>query len=264
MEHRSEKCVEAKITPRTRAIIPVDLFGQVAKLEAINRIAAAHGLAVVEDAAQAIGAKRHQKPACSTVAVGCLSFYPTKNLGAAGDAGRDLHTNDDKLAETCRLLRRTRFRPPVSPYVDRRDVARPGGGAGGGAGRQAALIWMPGMRGRRGAMPRCMINCWMKAPVVTPSIDSGNWSIYNQYVVRVPHRDDVRRKLMEGGIGHRCVLSDPAAFTGMLRVSRRPRGGLPGKREGLPGGAWRLPIYPELPEEHVRYVAKELLAAVRG
>src|SRR4051794_24342009 len=79
--------VKKKVTKKTKAIMPVHLFGQVAKLEAINEIAAASKIAVIEDAAQAIGAQRNGKPACSFGLAGGLSFYPTKNLGAFGDAG---------------------------------------------------------------------------------------------------------------------------------------------------------------------------------
>src|SRR6266550_1746822 len=92
------------ITKRTKAIMPVHLFGQVAPMDAITDIARQQNLKVIEDAAQAIGAERDGKKACSLADVGCLSFYPTKNLGAFGDAGA-ICTNDDVLAETCRLLR---------------------------------------------------------------------------------------------------------------------------------------------------------------
>src|SRR3954471_21581057 len=96
--------IEDKLTPRTKAVMPVHLFGQVARMEPINQIAKKRGIPVVEDAAQAIGAKRNGKRACAMGFAGCLSFYPTKNLGAFGDAGA-ICTSDDKFAETCRKLR---------------------------------------------------------------------------------------------------------------------------------------------------------------
>src|SRR5512132_4173682 len=96
--------IKRKLTRNTKAIMPVHLFGQLADMEAINDIAAANGLKVVEDAAQAIGAKRNGTPACAHGFAGCLSFYPTKNLGAFGDGGA-ICTNDDGFAERCRLLR---------------------------------------------------------------------------------------------------------------------------------------------------------------
>src|SRR5213075_2839087 len=96
--------LSAAISKRTKAIMPVHLFGQAAKMEAINDIAASSGIPVIEDAAQAIGAKRFDKPACSMGLAGALSFYPTKNLGAFGDAGA-ICTSDDDFAEKCRKLR---------------------------------------------------------------------------------------------------------------------------------------------------------------
>ena len=102
--------IEKAITKKTRAIIPVHLFGQMAKMEAINKIAAVNGLLVIEDAAQAIGAKQFDKPACSVAHAGCLSFYPTKNLGAFGDAGA-VCSNDDAFADRVRLLREHGMRP---------------------------------------------------------------------------------------------------------------------------------------------------------
>lgn len=96
--------IEQAITQRTKAIMPVHLFGQCAEMGAINAIAARHNLSVIEDAAQAIGAEDAGRRAGSLGAIGCLSFYPTKNLGGAGDGGM-LTTNDEKLAERLRVLR---------------------------------------------------------------------------------------------------------------------------------------------------------------
>ena len=106
--------VRRKVTARTKAIIPVHLFGQMAEMEAINDIAQSRGIAVIEDAAQAIGARRDGKRACSVGSCGCLSFYPTKNLGGFGDGGA-ICTNDDALAEKCRLLR-VHGAPANNPY----------------------------------------------------------------------------------------------------------------------------------------------------
>ena len=96
-------CIEKAITARTKAILPVHLFGQVAEMEPINAVAARHGLRVIEDAAQAVGAKRHGRPTCSLSFAGCLSFYPTKNLGAFGDGGAVL-TGDSAIRDHARCL----------------------------------------------------------------------------------------------------------------------------------------------------------------
>jgi UDP-2-acetamido-2-deoxy-ribo-hexuluronate aminotransferase len=96
--------VEAKVTSRTRAILPVSLYGQCADMNEINAIAARHGLAVVEDAAQSFGATYHGRKSCNLSTLGCTSFFPSKPLGCYGDGGA-VFTNDDVLAQACRELR---------------------------------------------------------------------------------------------------------------------------------------------------------------
>jgi dTDP-4-amino-4,6-dideoxygalactose transaminase len=194
--------VEKAITPKTRAIMPVDLFGQVAKIDQINAVAEKHGLKVIEDAAQAIGAKRFDKPACSQVTMGCLSFYPTTNLGAFGDAGA-ICTNDDALAEKCRKLRvhgsgHTYFHEMI-------------GGMFRLAAIQAAVLdvklkYLDSWHNARRHNAALYNELLAGSKVVTPAIDDGNWSIYNQYVVRIPNRDEVKKKLAEKASGPRSTI----------------------------------------------------------
>jgi dTDP-4-amino-4,6-dideoxygalactose transaminase len=247
----------AKITPRTRAIIPVDLFGQLANLEAVNEIAAKHDVKVIEDAAQAIGAKRHGKRACSTVFAGCLSFYPTKNLGAFGDAGA-ICTNDDGFAETCRLLR---VHGSGHQYYHKMV-----GGMFRIAAIQAAVLnvklkylegWHEARRRNAALYDRLLAD----SRVVTPRIESINWSIYNQYVVRVPDRDRVKKELQEKGIGSAIYYPLPLHMQECFKYLGYAQGSFP-QSERACNEVLALPVYPELPEEHVQYVAKELLAAV--
>ena len=96
--------IEAKITSRTRAIMPVGLYGQVADMDAINAIAARHGLSVIEDAAQSFGATYQGRQSCNLSTLGCTSFFPSKPLGCYGDGGA-IFTNDDALALACREIR---------------------------------------------------------------------------------------------------------------------------------------------------------------
>ncbi|MGD0461473.1 MAG: DegT/DnrJ/EryC1/StrS family aminotransferase [Tepidisphaeraceae bacterium] len=246
-----------KITPHTRAIIPVDLFGQLANLEAVNEIAAKHDLKVIEDAAQSIGAKRHGKRACSTVFAGCLSFYPTKNLGSFGDAGA-ICTNDDGFAEICRLLRvHGSGHQYYHKYV---------GGMFRLAAVQAAVLnvklkylesWHEGRRRNAAIYDRLLTG----SKVVTPRIESGNWSIYNQYVVRVPDRDRVKRVLQEKGIGSAIYYPLPLHMQECFKSLGYGAGSFPVSERAC-NEVLALPVYPELPEDHLRYVAKELLAAV--
>ena len=102
--------IEAAVTDKTRAIIPVHIFGQMADMRAINKIARAHDLIVIEDAAQAIGAKQNDRPACSFGHMGCLSFFPTKNLGGFGDGGMVV-TDDSEYADIIRQLRNHGMEP---------------------------------------------------------------------------------------------------------------------------------------------------------
>jgi dTDP-4-amino-4,6-dideoxygalactose transaminase len=249
--------LEAVITPRTKAIIPVHLFGQMAPMEEINRIAAKHGVPVIEDAAQAIGAKRRGKPACSLGLAGCLSFYPTKNLGAFGDAGA-VCTNDDAFADRVRLLREHGMRP--------RYHYREIGGMFRMAAIQAAVLdvklkhldsWHEA-RLRNAAMYDKLL---AGSTVVTPAIDEGNYSIYNQYVVRMPNRDKVREHLTSKGIGSEIYYPMPLHVQDCFSYLGHREGNFPHSEQAC-REVLALPIYPELPEEQLRYVAQELLAAV--
>ena len=250
--------IERKITAKTRAILPVHLFGQLADMEAINAIAAKHGLTVLEDAAQAIGAKRHGKPACSLGFAGCLSFYPTKNLGAFGDAGA-ICTNDDAFAETCRLMR---VHGSGHQYHHRMI-----GGMFRLAAIQAAVLdvklkyldsWHD-LRRRNAVLYDKLL---AGSKVITPPIEEGNWSIYNQYVIRVSNRDAVKRQLAERGIGSAVYYPIPLHLQECFAYLGGKPGDLPLSEKACEE-VLALPIYPELQEEQIRYVAQQLLEITR-
>jgi dTDP-4-amino-4,6-dideoxygalactose transaminase len=251
--------VERAITAKTKAIIPVHLFGQVANMEAINGLAAGRGIAVIEDAAQAIGARRQGKAACSLGLGGGLSFYPTKNLGGFGDGGA-ICTNDDDFAAKCRLLR-AHGAPGNNPY---NHVLL--GGMFRLDGIQAAVLevklkhldgWHEGRRRNAAIYDRVFAGSQVKAPV----IENGNYSIYNQYVVRVANRDAVKAKLAAAGVGSAVYYPTP--------LHLQPCFGYLGYREGdfaVSEQACRevlaLPVYPELTEEQVEFAAKAVVEAV--
>ncbi|HSZ59383.1 MAG TPA: DegT/DnrJ/EryC1/StrS family aminotransferase [Tepidisphaeraceae bacterium] len=250
--------IEEKITPKTKAILPVHLFGQVANMEAINQIAQRHGLKVIEDAAQAIGAKRHDKAACSIGFAGCLSFYPTKNLGAFGDAGA-ICTNDDEFAQTCRLLR---VHGSGHQYHHRLI-----GGMFRMAALQAAVLdvklkhldrWHEGRRKNARLYDKLLSG----SKAVTPQIDDGNWSIYNQYIIRVPDRDRVKQKLADAKVGTAVYYPIPLHLQECFASLGGKAGDLP-ETERACREVLALPIYPELPEEQIKYVAKQVLEAVK-
>jgi len=246
-----------KITDKTRAIIPVDLFGQLANLEAVNEIAARHDVKVIEDAAQSIGARRHGKRACSSVFAGCLSFYPTKNLGSFGDAGA-ICTNDDSFAEVCRLMRvHGSGHQYYHKYV---------GGMFRIAAVQAAVLsvklkylesWHEGRRRNAALYDRLLAG----SKVITPKIDPANWSIYNQYMVRISDRDRVKKILQEKGIGSAIYYPLPLHLQECFADLGYVEGDFPISERACKE-VLALPIYPELPEEQLRYVAEQLRAAV--
>jgi dTDP-4-amino-4,6-dideoxygalactose transaminase len=252
----SPDSVKAKITSKTRAIMPVHLFGQVAAMDEINKIAADRGIPVIEDAAQAIGAKRNGRPACTMSLAGCLSFYPTKNLGAFGDAGA-ICTNDDQLAETCRLLR-----VHGSAHTYQHKLI---GGMFRLAAVQAAVLsvklkYLEGWHAARRANAARYDRLLAGSKVVTPFVEKCNWSIYNQYVVRVPNRDRVKQALADKGIGSGIYYPIPLHMQECFAYLGCREGELP-ESEQASHQVLALPVYPELGQEQIEFVADELLAA---
>ncbi len=196
------KLIEAAITPKTKAIIPVHLFGQVADMDPIMEIARRHKVAVVEDAAQAIGAEYKGKPAGSFGDLGCFSFYPSKNLGAGGDGGM-IVTNNDEQAEACRSLRchgeAPKYFHHTVGYNSRLDTL------------QAAmlLVKLPHLRAwsqARVEHARIYDEAFkdvadLKTPVVK---DYSTFHIYNQYTLASPKRTEIEAALKKAGVGH-CI-----------------------------------------------------------
>ncbi len=246
----------ARITKNTRAIMPVHLFGQVARMEAINDIASGHDLRVIEDAAQAIGAERHGRRACSMSLAGCLSFYPTKNLGAFGDAGA-ICTNDDQFAETCRLVR-----VHGSGHAYHHKLI---GGMFRLAAIQATVLsvklkyldqWHEGRR-RNAALYDDLL---AGSNIIRPRIEPGNQSIYNQYCIRVQNRDQVKEKLAARGIASAIYYPIPLHLQECFAYLGHNRGDFP-ESERACEEILALPIYPELEKQQVESVAKCLIEA---
>lgn len=183
------------ISPKTRAIMPVSLFGQIPDMEAINRLAEEHRIPVLEDAAQSFGASQHGRKSCAISTVGSTSFFPAKPLGCYGDGGA-LFTSDDVLAEKMRAIRThggiQRHHHPLLGMNGRFDTL------------QAAIL-IPKLahfpdeveaRNRIGARYSDML----KDVCTTPHIRPGNTHVYAQYTIRLPGRDKVANKLKAKGI----------------------------------------------------------------
>ncbi len=250
--------IEAKITKRTRAIMPVHLFGQLANMEKINEIARRHGIKVIEDAAQAIGARRHDQPATSLGDCGCLSFFPSKNLGGFGDGGA-VCTNDEAFAKQCRIVR---VHGGEQVYFHRMV-----GGNFRLDALQAAVLdvklkhldkWHEGRRNNAAMYDRLFAG----SGVVTPKIESGNDSIYNQYVIRIPDRDRVKQELADKGIGTAVYYPLSLHLQECFAYCGGRAGDLP-ESERASREVLALPIYPELDESQIRHVAQSILAAMR-
>lgn len=247
------KMVEKAITPRTRAIVPVDLFGQVCRIEEINAIAKKHNLIVIEDAAQAIGAKRNGQRACSQADLGCLSFYPTKNLGAFGDAGA-ICTNNDELATKIKKIR-----VHGSGHTYYHEMI---GGMFRLAAIQAAVLdvklkhletWHEGRRRNAAIYNQVLAGTRVR----TPLIEEGNWSIYNQYVVRVADRDNVKKKLQDAGVASAVYYPLGLHRQDCFKHLGYSDDAFPETNRAC-AEVLALPIFPELSEEQVHFAATTL------
>ena len=190
--------IEAAITPRTKAIVPVSLYGQCADMDAINAIADKHGLPVIEDAAQSLGATYKGKQSCALSTIGCTSFFPAKPLGAYGEAGA-IFTNDDNLANIMRQIRvhgqDRRYHHARIGFNGRLDTLQ-------AAILLAKLDIFPeevAARKQIGDQYTQLIEQADKN-ITAPFIAEGNTSVYAQYTVQIEDRDTVAQKLNEQGI----------------------------------------------------------------
>ena len=246
--------IEAAITPNTKAIMPVHLFGQCVDMDPLMEIAKKKNLKVVEDACQAISAEYKGKQAGSIGDIGCFSFFPSKNLGCFGDGGL-MTTNSDELSNRLKGLRVH-------------------------GGTQQYHHQEVGINGRLDALQAAVISVklpylsdWSKsrrenaekynklfegnAKIETPTTKDGNYHIFNQYILNVDNRDELKAHLMENEIG--CSIYYPIslheqkcfAFLGYKK------GDFPNS-EAACNRTIALPIFPELPEESLEFVAKTI------
>ena len=238
----SSAAVEAAVTPRSRAIIPVHLFGQCADMDAVMAIARKHRLHVIEDVAQAIGARCGGRPAGTIGEVGALSFYPTKNLGAFGDAGACL-TDDPKLDEKMRYLRghgqTDEYRHQYVGGNFRIDAI------------QAAVLDIKlrhldaAAEARRTAARRYDELLAGIPGIITPPTAPGQHHVFNQYTIRAERRDQLCAHLKARGIGHRVYYPLPLH----LQPCFEDLGGRPGQLPESEAAARQvvsLPMFPDL------------------
>lgn len=255
--------VRAAVTSRTRAIIPVHLYGLCADMDPIMEIARAAGIAVIEDAAQAIGATYRTRQAGTIGTIGCFSFFPSKNLGAFGDGGL-VTTSDPALAHEIRLLRNHGAEPK---YFHKRI-----GGNFRLDALQAAILrvklphlarWTAMRRANAARYDALFRSAGLSDLITLPSVPSDCQHIFNQYAVRVPDRDGVRAFLADRGVGTEIYYPVPfhlqECFAGL---GHRP-GDFP-RAEAAAATTLALPIYSELTSSQQTAVVGAVVDAVKG
>jgi dTDP-4-amino-4,6-dideoxygalactose transaminase len=248
----------AKITPRTRAVMPVDLYGQVAPMEKLEHLATKHGIKIIEDAAQAQGAKRNGRGAGTFGDVAGTSFYPGKNLGAYGDAGA-VTTNSDEVAAKVRALRNygseVKYHHPETGFNSRLDTLQ-------AAVLLAKLKRLAGWNQQRREAAARYGELLRDVPGLTlPSTDAGNEHIWHLYVVRVPRRDEVLKKLNAAGIGAGIHYPIPVHLQGAFKYLRLGPGSFP-VAERTAGEILSLPMFAEITAEQQTRVAEGLRRAI--
>jgi dTDP-4-amino-4,6-dideoxygalactose transaminase len=239
------EAVASAITPRTKALMPVHLFGLSADLDPIVDAAARHGIPVIEDAAQAIGATYKGRVLGTIGAIGCFSFFPSKNLGAFGDAGL-VTTNDAQLARRVRLLRNHGMHPKYYHHVV--------GGNFRMDALQAAVLrvkaphvaaWTDARRANADRYRRLFREAGLDARITLPVEPGGRRHIYNQFVIRSADRDALKRHLDDRGIGNEIYYPVPFHLQPCFAALGYRRGDLP-HAERAADTSLAIPIYGEL------------------
>jgi dTDP-4-amino-4,6-dideoxygalactose transaminase len=249
--------IKKAITKRTRAIIPVDLYGQVADMEDINALAERHGIAVIEDACQAIGARRNGKMAGNFSILGCFSFYPSKNLGACGEGGL-VTTNDDGMA---RIVRALRVHGMTASYHHEWVGlnARMHGIQGAVLSVKLKYLdrWAKGRQVIAAKYERLFSEAGLNEFITPPVVQKGNEHIYHQYVVRAKKRDELLAHMQKAGAGGTIYYPEPLHLQPCFKYLGYKKGDMPVTEKAC-AEVLALPMYPELTDEEQRYVVNTI------
>jgi dTDP-4-amino-4,6-dideoxygalactose transaminase len=246
--------IEAVITDKTKAIMPVHLFGQTADMDPIMKIANKYNLSVIEDAAQSITSTYKGRKAGSIGTTGCFSFFPSKNLGGVGDGGM-IVTNDEQLYNLMKIMKNHGAQPKYyHKYI--------GGNFRLDAIQAAALLvklpyldeWSEGRRRNAAYYDKKFAGTFVQ----TPYISSDCVSVYNQYCIRAMRRDEILAHLREKGIGCEIYYPVPLHLQDCFRYLGHKEGDLP-ESEKAAKEIMALPVYPELTDEMKDYVAESVL-----
>jgi dTDP-4-amino-4,6-dideoxygalactose transaminase len=253
------KAIEAKITGKTKAILPVHLYGQCAEMDPILAVAERRGISVIEDAAQAIGSEHKGRRAGSMGRYGCFSFFPSKNLGAAGDGGL-VTTRDGAVAEKLRVLRVHGSKPKYYHALI--------GGNFRFDSLQAAIVsvklkhldsWTAGRQANATRYRRLFEGAGLAGEglVQLPYEVPGNRHIYNQFVIRVPRRDELQTYLRDQKIGNEVYYPVPLHVQQCFAYLGHREGDFP-ESERAARETLALPIYPELSDQQAEWVVESI------
>ena len=271
--------IEEKITDKTKAIIPIHIFGQSADMDAINKIAKKYKLKVIEDACQAVGSKYKGKMIGGLSDIACFSFFPTKNLSCAGDGGM-IVTSDDNIATIARALRThgsgetgqkaynllnninedveksntgddTVYNPLkyynyLIGYNSRLDAIQ-------AAILKVKLPHLDNWNSKRKEIAKIYDENFKDSDVVTPSVREENESIYHQYVLQTEDREKMLNKLKDKGVAAGVYYPVPLHLQKVYKDLGYKEGDMP-VAEYLSHRTFAIPVYPELTEEQIRYI----------
>lgn len=241
--------IEEKITEKTKAIIPVHIFGQMCQMDKIMEIANKYNIPVIEDACQAIGSEYKGKKAGSIGKAGTYSFFPTKNLGCYGDGGM-IVTNDDELAEKMRLLRvhgsKKKYHHEVIGYNSRLDEIQ-------AAVLRVKLKYLKQWNKLRYEKAHIYSELLKDTDIILPYEDKDCTHIYHQYVIRAKNRDEFVEFLKENGVSTAVYYPVPVQMLQVYKYLGYKEGDLPVAEETCKL-TFALPMYPEIKREQQEYV----------
>jgi len=255
----SPAAIEAAITPKTKAIVPVSLYGQCADMDAINAIADRHALPVIEDGAQSLGASYKGRQSCGLSTIGCTSFFPSKPLGAYGDGGA-CFTDDDRLALGMRQIRNhgqdKRYHHGRIGLNGRLDSMQ-------AAVLLAKLEIFPDEVATRARLGARYSELLKDTACITPYIEPHNTSVYAQYTLHLEDRDAIIAKLAEQGIPTAVHYPIPLNLQPVFEALGPPAGALPAAEEAA-RGVMSLPMHPYLTDAEQRRIAETLASVAAG
>jgi UDP-2-acetamido-2-deoxy-ribo-hexuluronate aminotransferase len=249
--------IEAALTPRTRAIMPVSLYGQPADMEEINAIAARHGLTVIEDAAQSFGAEYKGEKSCNLSTIGCTSFFPSKPLGCYGDGGA-IFTSDDGLA---RAMREIRVHGQEKRYVHTRI------GVGGRMDTLQCAVVLAKLERFDGEVERRLklggrYNALLAGKVQTVTQRSGRTSVFAQFTVFVDSRKQIEEQLKAAGVPTAVHYPVPLHLQPAYKALCRVHGGVP-VAESMSGRVMSLPMSADITQGDQSQIVSALEAALK-